>query len=312
MAQSAVAKITIDPKIKQDVLAKSNLGELYQQAGTSRKQGRHSKGGVTASSNEVLASHAAASLGSAALEAAAGRLTYQRLASSSPMQRASTAVVQQLLKYMELLYRCTSTTQQHCFEIALLVDNSGSMSRLADETKQALVLLAEVLRRLEVRFAVVRFGRAHGQVVLKGLDEPFSAQGMQLALEALTWDEGTYPASACDFVAHEVFKHAPMVAGRQASSRQQTTDVDGPDVVYHRLVLALVDGLTQEMRAEVSLYANAICGTVSLAATLLLGRFVTLSPRTACWNTYGDLTHARLRKLRSSHNKPKYVAAQLL
>lgn len=268
MAQSAVAKITIDPRIKREVLAGSNLAELYQQAGTSRKQGQgpSSRGASSAAARGGLAAGAAANSAAAALEAAAGRLTYQRLASSVPMQKASTVVVQQLLRYMELLYKYSSSRQQHSFEIALLVDNSGSMMRLADETKQALVLLAEVLRRLEVSFAVVRFGRAHGQVVLKGLNEPFSAQAMQLALEALTWDEGTYPASACEFVAREVFRDAPTAgtassssavgqgsaaAGAAATAGTAQGDSGAADVVHHRLVLALVDGLTQEMRAEV-------------------------------------------------------------
>jgi hypothetical protein len=254
-AKTAVARISLDPKIKQEVLAASNLAELYQQAGTSRKQGQQgSKGGAAAASSLAAA---ASSSAAAAFQAAAGQLTYQRLAASAPMQKATTVVVQQLLRYMELFYKRTSGSQQHSFEVAVLLDNSGSMSRLADETKQALVLLAEVLRRLEVKFAVVRFGRAHGQKVLKGLGDPFSAQAMQLALEAMTFDEGTYPASACDFVAREVFKGAvhasPSSSQIAAAAAAGTHEGSGPEVVHHRLVLALVDGLTQEMRAEVRL-----------------------------------------------------------
>jgi hypothetical protein len=264
MARTAVGRITIDPKIKQEVLAASNLAELYQQAGTSRKQGQQGSRGSTAAaaSRSSLAAAAAAGSAAAALQAAAGQLTYQRLAASAPMQKASTVVVQQLLRYMELFYKRSSGRQQHSFEVAVLLDNSGSMSRLADETKQALVLLAEVLRRLEVKFAVVRFGRAHGQVVLKALHDPFSAQALQLALEAMTFDEGTYPASACEFVAREVFKDAAVVnpssssstlgpaAGAAVAGSDDSSDVE---IVHHRLVLALVDGLTQEMRAEVRL-----------------------------------------------------------
>lgn len=264
LATTAVGRITIDPKIKQDVLAASNLAELYQQAGTSRKQGQHGSRSSTAAAAARNSAAAAAAVGSAAaaLQAATGQLTYQRLAASAPMQKASTVVVQQLLRYIELFYKRSSGRQQHSFEVAVLLDNSGSMSRLADETKQALVLLAEVLRRLEMRFAVVRFGRAHGQVVLKGLQEPFSAQALQLALEAMTFDEGTYPASACEYVAREVFKDAPAISssssnGGQASLPAAEAGVgssggsSSPEIVHHRLVLALVDGLTQEMRAEV-------------------------------------------------------------
>eukprot|EP00878_Enallax_costatus_P013375 GHUV01013985.1.p1 GENE.GHUV01013985.1~~GHUV01013985.1.p1 ORF type:complete len:1200 (+),score=534.70 GHUV01013985.1:114-3713(+) len=261
MARSAVGKITIDPKLKQQILEQSSLKDLYQQAGITRKQGKSGR-------SVNLPPDAAASSQAAALAAAANQLTYQKLVASAPMQKACAVVTQQLLRYMEQLYIQSSSTRQHVFQVALLVDNSGSMMRLADETKQAMVLLGEVLRRLEVSFAVVRFGRAHGQVILKHLNEPFSAQAMQLALESLTWDAGTYPASACEFVAREVFKDAPVLnAGSHASadssssssSRQQATcgaavggekEVVSVAVVHHRLVLALVDGLTQEMRAE--------------------------------------------------------------
>jgi hypothetical protein len=271
LAQAAVGKISIDPKIKQEMLAASNLAELYQQAGTSRRQGGRLPGSLNSSRTAHAEVAAAADSAAAAVEAAAGRLTYQRLAASRPMQKASAVVVQQLLHYMEQLYKHSSASQQHSFEIAVLIDNSGSMARLAVEAKQALVLLGEVLRHLELKFALVRFGRAHGQVVLKQLQQPFSAQVMQLALEALTWDEGTYPASACDFVAREVFRDAETAGqnkktssikgGHNTGTRMPaaaTADDGGevageaPGVVRHRLVLAIVDGLTQEMRAEVN------------------------------------------------------------
>ncbi len=45
------------------------------------------------------------------------------------------------------------------FEWCLLVDNSGSMASKAQGAKMAVVLLMEVLRRLENPFAVVTFGR---------------------------------------------------------------------------------------------------------------------------------------------------------
>lgn len=41
--------------------------------------------------------------------------------------------------------------------------------------------------------------------VLKALDTPFTPLVGQLVLEAFTFDEGTYPATACDFVAKTVF-----------------------------------------------------------------------------------------------------------
>lgn len=76
------------------------------------------------------------------------------------------------------------------------------MGRMAHETRQAVVLLCEVLRRMEVRFGVVRFGNcsSKGQVVLKGLEEEWSAERGQMILEALTFDQGTYPVRGCKTV----------------------------------------------------------------------------------------------------------------
>jgi hypothetical protein len=262
-----MAKLKIDPKLKQQCLDSCSLTELYQQAGTTRRQASAAGSAALRASSNLYA--AAAANQAAAMAAAQGKLTYQQLVASKPMQRACSVVTQQLLQYMEQLYKLSSNAQQHVFEIVLLVDNSGSMVRLVDETKHAMVLVAEVLRRLEVKFAIVRFGRAHGQLVLKGLDDPFSAQTMQLALEALTCDEGTYPASACHFVATDVFKDASanasesptLHAGKSSLSRAGTAaaaDVALAAVAtsgglkHHRLILAIVDGLTQETRAEVS------------------------------------------------------------
>jgi hypothetical protein len=243
MAQSAMAKVTISPQLKQQYLDQVSLSELYSQAGTTRRHKLRPQRAGDLAGAAVLSQ-------AAALAAAREQLTFQKLAASKPMQRACAVVVQQLRNLMEEAYKLTTGAQQHSFEVALLIDNSGSMVRLVDETKQAMVLVAEVLRRLEVRFAIVRFGRAHGQVILKRLDQPFSAQTMQLALESLTFDEGTYPASACGFVANSVFADAPVLS---AGSSPSSISADG--IVHHRLVLALVDGLTQEMRAEVSRFA---------------------------------------------------------
>lgn len=243
MAQSALAKINISHQLKQQYLDQTLLTELYSQAGTTRRhKHRGQKPGDVAG--------AAAASQPAALAAAREQLTYQNLVASKPMQRACALVTQQLRNFTEVLYKNSSGDQQHSFEVALLIDNSGSMVRLVDETKQAMVLVAEVLRRLEVKFALVRFGRAHGQVILKGLHQPFSAQVMQLDLESLTLDEGTYPASACGFVANTVFADAPVIRGGGKSSSDDVAGEGG--IIHHRLVLALVDGLTQEMRAEVS------------------------------------------------------------
>jgi hypothetical protein len=89
------------------------------------------------------------------------------------MQRAVHHVVGQLRGMeQQLSVQGTDGGVQHVFEFAVLVDNSGSMVRVVDEAKHAMVLVAEVLRRLECRMAIVRFGRAHGECSMESLCFP--------------------------------------------------------------------------------------------------------------------------------------------
>jgi hypothetical protein len=238
--QTAVGRIKIAPVITQKLLNETQLDDLYNEAGCVRRQ---TAAGVLRPAFDAQA--AAADDKAAAVAAALGRLPYQQMVASKQMQKAVALVSRQLLVYQEKLYKAAGLGQtQHVFEVAVLVDNSGSMGRFAGEVKQTLVLLAEVLRRIEVQFALVRFGKKHGQLVLKRLGQPFDAASMQLALESLTFDEGTYPATACDFVVREVFKK-----GTHGSSSSNSSGEEGsaPRVQRHQLILALVDGLTQEM-----------------------------------------------------------------
>jgi len=256
-APSALAKIKVSAELRRKFFEQCKLDEVYGQGISNRRQAHRQP--VSGS----LAAAAAASQ-AAALAAAHGKLTYQQLVASRPMQRAVAVVTQQLRNFLEQLYRQSSGAQQHSFEVALLIDNSGSMARMQDETKSAMVLLAEVLRHLEVSFALVRFGSGHSQAVLKELHQPFSAQAMQFALESLTFDEGTCPASACTFVANRVFAHAPVLTGADHSIGSSSDASQGAAIMHHRLVLALVDGLTQEMRAEVGwayIILNALDGS---------------------------------------------------
>jgi hypothetical protein len=254
--QTAIGQIKIDPVITQQLLDQAQLGDLYNEAGITHRQ---TAAGVLRPAFDAQA--AAAASQAAAVAAAQGRLTYQQMVASKQMQRAVALVSRQLLAYREQLYKTAGLGQtQHVFEVAVLVDNSGSMERFVGEVKQTLVLLAEVLRRAEVPFALVRFGRKHGQVVLKGLGQPFDAASMQLALEALTFHEGTYPATACDYVAREVFgvgrssrsSAATPITTSSSSSGSGSGGGEAPGVQRHQLILALVDGLTAEMNELVS------------------------------------------------------------
>lgn len=83
------------------------------------------------------------------------------------------------------------------------------------------------------RFAVVRFGLRTGQLILKGLDQPFDRVVGELILESLTYTEGTYPATAVGFIAKNVF-------------RQQDAAIDPQRHQRHRLLFMLLDGITTE------------------------------------------------------------------
>jgi hypothetical protein len=80
------------------------------------------------------------------------------------------------------------------------------MSLKADATRVALVVLCEALRRLEWPFSVVRFGNRHSQRVLKQAQQVMDNTRGQFCLEAFTWREGTYPATACQFISKHIFR----------------------------------------------------------------------------------------------------------
>jgi hypothetical protein len=63
---------------------------------------------------------------------------------------------------------------------------------------EALVMIFEALRRLELKFAVCRFGRkAVPPRMLKMMDDPFTFDIGELILEALTFDEVRVHARPC-------------------------------------------------------------------------------------------------------------------
>jgi len=60
-------------------------------------------------------------------------------------------------------------------ELVIAVDNSGSMARIRSYVLEALVVVMQVLRRLEYRFAVAAVGDAKNCRVLKNFEDPFDA-----------------------------------------------------------------------------------------------------------------------------------------
>ncbi|CAF5224704.1 unnamed protein product, partial [Rotaria magnacalcarata] len=63
----------------------------------------------------------------------------------------------------------------------------------------------ELLRKLESKFAGARFGTRTNQKILKNLDDLFTNQDGQYVLEALTFDDGTYPATGLTRIANKIF-----------------------------------------------------------------------------------------------------------
>ncbi|CAF5072765.1 unnamed protein product, partial [Rotaria sp. Silwood1] len=114
----------------------------------------------------------------------------------------------------------------------ILIDNSGSMSLHRNSIYESLVILMELLRKMEFKFAVARFGGRTNQKILKDIDKGFTDQDGQYILEAITFDEGTYPATGLQRIANKIF---PKTESEPKA---------------HQLVLMITDGLTQERDPE--------------------------------------------------------------
>jgi hypothetical protein len=119
---------------------------------------------------------------------------------------------------------CVACIQVHRFEWVLMLDNSGSMRSKRREVLQAVTLIMEVLRRLECPFAVVRFGMKGKQRTLKRMQDHFSSKRGQAIFDGYTCDEGTYPASACAYVAKAVWP-SPLAPEEQVTTPCDTASL---------------------------------------------------------------------------------------
>jgi len=162
-----------------------------------------------------------------------GKWTYQRLAEAKPMMQMIQKILHDFRSWFTKLHQASDV--HHRFEFLLMVDNSGSMAVLTNQLFETLVLLIEVLRRLECPFAIARFGGRTQQLLLKGLYQAFdSALGEQI-LESFSFDEGTYPATAFRRLADKVWPDALS---------------DSPGYVTHRVAILVTDGLTHESHQD--------------------------------------------------------------
>ncbi|KAK9820719.1 hypothetical protein WJX74_002690 [Apatococcus lobatus] len=161
---------------------------------------------------------------------------YQRLAQTELLQNSCRLVLRNFQAFFQQFH---DKVQQHQdVEWIIMVDNSGSMKSKRIQVAEAIVIIAETLRRIECRFGVWRFG-GKGQAgcrMMKALDQPFDHLVGQQILEGFSYTEGTYPASNLERIAKAVWPEDIPAS----SSTKQT----------HRAILMVLDGLTQETVTE--------------------------------------------------------------
>jgi len=153
--------------------------------------------------------------------------TFQRLCQSKNIKGLVDSVVTSLREEFRLLYDVVRDPQ--VVEVLLLVDNSGSMSIIRPMLFETLAIVMESMRRVELRFAVARFGKKQDGVrFLKSMDEPMSYERGQYVLEAFTFNEGTNPATCFQLAAEKAWEK-----------------VDHPNNV-RRFTVMMTDGMSGE------------------------------------------------------------------
>ena len=163
---------------------------------------------------------------------------YQRLAESRPMQQMCRRIVKQFTGIFQTLYEFHK--QETVFEWLILVDNSGSMGLKELQVTESLVLMMEVLRKLECRFGVIRFGNRTGQYEAKPLDAPFDFLMGQKVLESFSYDEGTYPIEAIKAAVAQAWPSTDTTSGA------------------HRMMVMITDGLTAQN--DIQAYLDSLKG----------------------------------------------------
>ncbi|CAF1361600.1 unnamed protein product [Adineta steineri] len=157
--------------------------------------------------------------------------TYTKLVESQVIAQMIDTILDKFRSEQERL--TSNLIEQHELQWCIMIDNSGSMSLHRTFIFGALVIIMEVLRKLESKFAVTRFGGRTNQKILKNLNDHFTHGDGEFVLEALTFDEGTYPATGLARITKKVFP-------------KQTLTNSNSNTIVHKIVIILTDGLTQE------------------------------------------------------------------
>ena len=115
--------------------------------------------------------------------------TYKKLAQNSAIDGMIEIIIENV-RLLQIAHKLASNTNSSPdIEWILLFDNSGSMARIADSCAEILAILAEVLRKLEFKFAVGTLGASAR--LIKTLDEPFTHVVGERILACFSYNERT-------------------------------------------------------------------------------------------------------------------------
>ena len=87
----------------------------------------------------------------------------------------------------------------------VVLDSSGSMSKIKNQLAEASVMLVELFRRLEMSFAVATLGDALRARVLKRLNEPFTYKVGERVLAGMTYNESTQIIESLNAICADIF-----------------------------------------------------------------------------------------------------------
>ena len=130
--------------------------------------------------------------------------TYSMLKDSKTLMNITLEMVKSVMNtYHDFIEK---NNQKNQIEWCIFVDNSISVKPKANSIIQSLVVLCEVLRRLECKFAVSKFGDPKDrEALLKGFDKPLNLALGEQIIESLTFDQGTVPASCLKNVCQKLW-----------------------------------------------------------------------------------------------------------
>jgi len=152
--------------------------------------------------------------------------TYRLLAQNPAIDGMIEIIIENVRLLQIALTAASSSDITADIEWILLFDNSGSMVQIGDSCAEILAVLAEVLRKLEFRFAVGTLG-AHARLI-KTLDEPFTHVVGERILACFSFNERTNILSSTEEILEKVFP-------------QVTTDSP------KRILVCVTDGFANEL-----------------------------------------------------------------